>query len=212
MRDPLQVMRFREEGLRSEVGATFGRTRTPTERNPHGNHQGWDLAAHPGTPCRAIENGVVQSVGYHRDYGHYVNIVFQARLPNGAAVQYSAFYAHLTSYSVHRGQTVRAGEVIGLTGSSGNAAGGAPHLHFEIHSVVDRAIVGLGLEGRKDPGEILGYHHYSTQRVRPDLEPVNFTPMRMPIPSSTPAPSATPAPSSSSPPAESNAGPSVPLS
>ncbi|MEI7785782.1 MAG: M23 family metallopeptidase [Betaproteobacteria bacterium] len=84
-------------------------------------HQGIDYAAPPGTPVRAVSDGVVDFVGWKQGYG---NVVF---IEHGRG--HSTVYAHLSSFAVARGQKVRQGDHLGGVGSTGWATG--PHLHFE---------------------------------------------------------------------------------
>ncbi|MFC5212783.1 LysM peptidoglycan-binding domain-containing M23 family metallopeptidase [Streptomyces coerulescens] len=92
-----------------------------------GYHTGVDFAAATGTPLKAVGAGTVVSAGWGGAYGNQVVI----QLADGHYAQ----YAHLSSLSVAGGQTVTAGQQIGLSGATGNVTG--PHLHFEIRTTPD---------------------------------------------------------------------------
>jgi murein DD-endopeptidase MepM/ murein hydrolase activator NlpD len=55
-------------------------------------------------------------------YGNYVVI--------DNADGYQTLYAHLASFTVHPGEVVMQGQVLGFEGATGWATG--PHLHFEV--------------------------------------------------------------------------------
>lgn len=84
-------------------------------------HTGQDFSAPYGTPIRAIGAGKIVAAGWEGAYGQRVVIEHK----DGTF----SWYAHLSSYT-RRSGTVKAGEVIGRVGSTGNSTG--PHLHLEI--------------------------------------------------------------------------------
>ncbi len=85
-------------------------------------HYGTDLKAYMGDTIRAAFDGKVRIVKYEgKGYGKYVVI----RHPNGL----ETVYGHLSKQMVKEDQIVKAGECIGLAGSTGRSSG--PHLHFE---------------------------------------------------------------------------------
>ncbi|MFE9931136.1 peptidoglycan DD-metalloendopeptidase family protein [Streptomyces sp. NPDC005533] len=89
-----------------------------------GYHTGVDFIASSGTTVRAVGAGTVVSAGWSGSYGNEVVI----RHADGKYSQ----YAHLSQLSVSSGQSVTAGQTLGLSGSTGNSTG--PHLHFEIRT------------------------------------------------------------------------------
>jgi len=88
----------------------------------HPGHTGVDLAVDTGTPVHSTINGKVIYAGWN-DQG-YGNLVI---VQNG---DYKTYYAHLSEIPVSVGQTIQQGEVIGLSGSTGNSTG--PHVHYEV--------------------------------------------------------------------------------
>jgi murein DD-endopeptidase MepM/ murein hydrolase activator NlpD len=87
-------------------------------------HAGIDLALPSGTPIRAAAAGTVTQAGDAAD--GYGNSVF---IDHGNG--YLTHYAHQSRIAVTVGQAVKAGQVIGYEGATGDATG--PHLHFEVH-------------------------------------------------------------------------------
>ena len=85
-------------------------------------HTGLDFNGEEGQPIMAVANGVVTSVGYDGSYGEKTVVT----LDDGTEI----WYCHQSSYDVSDGDTVRAGEVIGYVGSTGNVTGS--HLHLEV--------------------------------------------------------------------------------
>ncbi|NHN56617.1 M23 family metallopeptidase [Calidifontibacter sp. DB0510] len=87
------------------------------------DHKGNDFPTPTGTPLRAMNAGTIVAAGWYGGQGKRVVIDF------GGGV--SAVYAHMSALNVSAGQRVAAGEVVGLSGNTGNSTG--PHLHIEIH-------------------------------------------------------------------------------
>lgn len=107
----------------------------PVERKERRPHHGVDLRAAVGQPVFAAADGIV-SRSYTsvrgpvdpatgkpkwRAYGERIVILHHG---------FSTSYAHLSKRVVKDGEVVRAGQLIGYAGNTGDSAG--PHLHFEL--------------------------------------------------------------------------------
>lgn len=102
-----------------------------TEFNPDGNaaisdgrvHKGVDLSTRSQiVPISATAAGTVVEATYHDEYGYYVKIDHG----NG----FTTLYAHNSENLVEVGDTVKKGDVIAMTGSTGMSTG--VHCHYEI--------------------------------------------------------------------------------
>jgi murein DD-endopeptidase MepM/ murein hydrolase activator NlpD len=85
-------------------------------------HPGLDIAVPEGSYVRSVARGLVTEVGRDSVYGLFVRV----RHPEGLA----SLYAHNGWSFVEVGDSVRAREVLALSGNSGRST--APHLHFEL--------------------------------------------------------------------------------
>ena len=127
----------------ASFGDSFG---APRPDLVSGWHHGEDIFAAAGTPLLAVADGTLHTIGFNRIGGYRLWL----RDTDGDEF----YYAHLSAYSplAVEGRQVEAGDVIGFVGATGDADGGAPHLHFEIHPA---SMLGLGYDGVVAPYSIL---------------------------------------------------------
>lgn len=95
-------------------------------------HNANDIMAPRNTPVLATASGTIHKLHTSKNGG----ISIYQKDANGPYIYY---YAHLTRYAenLKEGQKVERGQVIGYVGTTGNARGRHPHLHFGITKVLD---------------------------------------------------------------------------
>lgn len=129
----------------------FGRPISPNGTNwvdrnyPYGNTRGGQLQIHhgvefingTGTPIRAVGDGVVfyaggdQAVQFGSMLDYYGNlVVIQHPVTDTSGQPVFTLYGHMSRVEVATGQSVSAGDEIGIVGATGVALG--PHLHLEV--------------------------------------------------------------------------------
>ncbi len=111
---------------------------------------GIDLFGRLGQPLVAVADGTLFSVGWNHTAGN--RLWLRDRQGN------QFYYSHLSAFSTltSNGAHVRAGQVIGFMGDTGNSSGEPTHLHFEVHPV---SLLFLGADGAVDPGTYLTSWH-----------------------------------------------------
>jgi murein DD-endopeptidase MepM/ murein hydrolase activator NlpD len=123
----------------ASFGDTFGAPRSDVSG---GWHHGEDIFSPLGTPLLAVADGTVFSVGWN-DIGGW-RLWLRDRVGN------EFYYAHLSAYSplAINGRHVKAGDVLGFMGKTGDAEFSPVHLHFEIHPV---SLLARGYDGAVAP-------------------------------------------------------------
>jgi murein DD-endopeptidase MepM/ murein hydrolase activator NlpD len=109
----------------SDILDTFNATRSGGRR-----HEAVDILAPRGAPIHAIGPGDIRKL-FTSQQGGLTIYQFD---PDEVWCYY---YAHLDRYAddLHEGMRVKAGDVIGYVGTSGNAPPGTPHLHLAIFKI-----------------------------------------------------------------------------
>ncbi len=109
-------------------GLTLANLRDTFDEFHNGHrHEAIDIMEPRGTPVRAVVPGTIQKLFFSVPGGRTIYQFDEVG-------EYCYYYAHLDHYAegLHEGMPVRAGDVIGFVGSTGNAVESAPHLHFAI--------------------------------------------------------------------------------
>lgn len=132
-------------------------------------HKGVDMAAPIGTPIHAAAKGTVKYAGWIHGYGRIVELTnFDG---------YSTRYAHMHKIrtSLHVGEHVSKGEIIGYVGETGEATG--PHLHFEIrrHGVAHNPLTVKLPSGHELPPSRLADYTHKIQPLIAKLSPAPTT-------------------------------------
>jgi murein DD-endopeptidase MepM/ murein hydrolase activator NlpD len=99
-------------------------------------HDGVDLQVRIGTPVLAPFAGVVidpRPLWKPWDPGRYGKVVV-IRSTEATSRGYAAILVHLSVQNVRIGDSVSRGQIVGRTGTSGNASETIPHLHFELRA------------------------------------------------------------------------------
>ncbi len=115
---PVPVQGVRASRIADTFGAARGSDRT---------HAGVDIFATRGTPVLSATRGIVVSVREGGLGGRQVWVVGPANERH--------YYAHLDDWQpgLRQGDVVQAGDALGTVGTTGNARGTPPHLHYGIY-------------------------------------------------------------------------------
>jgi murein DD-endopeptidase MepM/ murein hydrolase activator NlpD len=105
-------------------------------------HHGDDIFASLGAPILACADGIVYSVGWNDVGGNRLWL----RDQQGNEF----YYAHLSAFTplAQNGGVVKAGDVLGFVGNTGDAQGTPTHLHFEVHP---SSLLFMGYDGAVNP-------------------------------------------------------------
>jgi murein DD-endopeptidase MepM/ murein hydrolase activator NlpD len=139
-------------------------------------HQGIDIWAAKGTPIRAPSAGRVRY-----ENGGLGGLAAYVTTPGGTYY----YLAHMdrTAPGIAAGTAVVQGQIVGFVGDSGNAQGGAAHLHFEIHprggaAVDPKAIVDQWVDEAIVYATVLGTNPTATTLPDPGFDAFATPPAR----------------------------------
>lgn len=112
-----------DDVTKSEIADTWGAPRSGGR-----THEGQDIFAPKGTKILSATNGYIYKIGENNLGGQTVSVI-----SSGGRIYY---YAHLDEYApgLKVGDPVTTRTVLGFVGTTGNAQGTPPHLHFGVYT------------------------------------------------------------------------------
>jgi len=124
LKKPDETLAMPVRGIKtSQIADTFGAARSGGR-----SHRGQDIFARRGTPVYSATDGIVLRVG-ENELGGKVVFIYGA----GGRRYY---YAHLDDFApdLSAGDSVTTDSLLGFVGTTGNARGTPPHLHFGVYA------------------------------------------------------------------------------
>lgn len=116
-------------------------------------HSGIDYKANVGTPIYSANDGIVLYAGYDNINGNLIQIWNEE-------MGFKTMYGHNSEFKVKQGDRVKAGDLIALSGGTGDGTG--PHLHFGL-KLTGKGGNGLnnndGYNGAIDPAPYIKYDY-----------------------------------------------------
>jgi len=107
--------------LHGEISSGYGYRFHPVTGLPE-FHKGIDIPAKIGTPIAAFRDGVVTKAEYSNSFGYYLAIQHGENTVTR--------YGHCSELLVKKGDRVKAGKTVALSGNTGTSTG--PHCHFDL--------------------------------------------------------------------------------
>ena len=114
------------------VTSTFGLRQDPCNPKHEQMHKGVDLKCNNEALLATEQNGKVIAVNENTNTPGGKSVTIQYEREDGSKIQ--VYYAHLSSVGVKVGDTVNAGQQIGVSGNTGTRTTG-PHLHFGVKQI-----------------------------------------------------------------------------
>lgn len=118
---------------RFPISSPYGTRLDPITRKETEFHNGIDFAVPVGTPIRTCFDGIIERIGYENEADHAQGFglrVWQSFTQSG--VKYGMVFAHLSQIKVEEKVSIKAGDVLGLSGNTGKSTG--PHLHVGVRT------------------------------------------------------------------------------
>ena len=114
------------------VTSPFGNRRDPMDHSRTQFHKGIDISCKNETLLATENNGKVVAVNHNTNTGGGKSVTIEYNREDGS--KYQTTYMHMSDIGVKVGDTVNAGQKIGMSGNTGTRTTG-PHLHFEVKSI-----------------------------------------------------------------------------